>query len=225
MTIPTDDVVQKKLELLFAQLASRSSRTFEGYDNERTPPCDAIPGELAFFLDDLIERAARTRGQELAEAMTSVVELGIAAWYAQCDDEGQRAFGIDGLDLPRFRGAVAVEAERSALEKLRAELGMERQKNARLQRELEEIRHAIADDPSPAEAQQRADAIASGGQAANYTPMTLHLLNGAGGGNGQQKKASGRFWNGKSQSQSQSQSQSPQQQEGGRRRRSRGRHR
>ena len=87
------------------------------------------------------------------------------------------------------------------LEQARTELAVERQKNARLQRELEEIRHAIADDPNPAEAQQRADAIASGGQAANYTPMTLHLLNGPGN-QGGQKKASNHFWNGKAQAQS-----------------------
>jgi septal ring factor EnvC (AmiA/AmiB activator) len=102
------------------------------------------------------------------------------------------------------------------LEQVRAELSLERQKNARLQRELEEIRHAIADDPNPAEAQQRADAIASGGQAANYTPMTLHLLNGSGSPGGQ-KKASGRFWNPKGQ---QGQAQSPH--PDGRRRRGRG---
>jgi septal ring factor EnvC (AmiA/AmiB activator) len=86
------------------------------------------------------------------------------------------------------------------LEQARAELAVERQKNARLQRELEEIRHAIAADPSPAEAQQRADAIASGGQAANYTPMTLHLLNGSGN-TGGQKKPSNHFWNTKAQTQ------------------------
>ena len=111
-----------------------------------------------------------------------------------------------------------VEQLAQELEQARADLAMERQKNARLQRELEEIRHAIADDPNPAEAQQRADAIASGGQAANYTPMTLHLLNGSGGPAGQ-KKAAQRFWNGKSQ-----QGQQPHQE--GRRRRGRGgRHR
>jgi ribosomal protein L29 len=82
------------------------------------------------------------------------------------------------------------------LEKTRAELAMERQKNARLQRELEEIRHAIAEDPSPAAAQQKADAVASGGQAAGYTPMTLHALNGSAGGNAQNKPG-GRFWNAK----------------------------
>jgi len=100
------------------------------------------------------------------------------------------------------------------LEKTRAELAMERQKNARLQRELEEIRHAIAEDPSPAAAQQKADAIATGGQAAGYTPMTLHALNGAGGGNAQ-NKSGGRFWNAKPQQSNQ---------EGGRRHRGRGRH-
>jgi len=102
------------------------------------------------------------------------------------------------------------------LEKVRAELAAERQKNARLQRELEEIRTAIADDPSPALAQQRADAIATGGQAAGYTPMTLHLLGGQGNA-GNQNKGGGRFWNGRQQPQ--------QQQQEGRRRRGRGRHR
>lgn len=100
------------------------------------------------------------------------------------------------------------------LERVRAELATERQKNARLQRELEEIRQAIAEDPNPAEAQQRADAIASGGQAAGYTPMTLHLLSAPGAGN--QKKPSNRFWNGKQQAQA------PRAE--GRRRRGRGRH-
>jgi septal ring factor EnvC (AmiA/AmiB activator) len=99
------------------------------------------------------------------------------------------------------------------LERIRTELTVERQKNARLQREIEEIRTAIAEDPSPAAAQQKADAIATGGQAAGYTPMTLHLLNGAGNSNAQ-AKAGGRFWNTKPQAN----------QEGGRRRRGRGRH-
>jgi hypothetical protein len=98
------------------------------------------------------------------------------------------------------------------LERLRGELAVERQKNGRLQREIEEIRTAIAEDPSPAAAQQRADAIATGGQAAGYTPMTLHLFNGAGGGNAQNKPG-GRFWNAK-----------PQANQEGRRRRGRGRH-
>jgi ribosomal protein L29 len=98
------------------------------------------------------------------------------------------------------------------LERLRGELAVERQKNGRLQREIEEIRTAIAEDPNPAAAQQRADEIATGGQAAGYTPMTLHLLNGAGGGNAQ-NKSNGRFWNGK-----------PQANQEGRRRRGRGRH-
>jgi len=100
------------------------------------------------------------------------------------------------------------------LERTRAELAMERQKNARLQRELEEIRQAIAEDPSPAAAQQKADAIATGGQAAGYTPMTLHLLNGSAGGNAQNKPGGGRFWNAKPQASH------PE----GRRRRGRGRH-
>ena len=99
------------------------------------------------------------------------------------------------------------------IERTRAELAMERQKNARLQREIEEIRTAIAEDPSPAAAQQRADAIATGGQMAGYTPMTLHALNGAAGGNAQ-NKAGGRFWNNKP----------PQANQEGRRRRGRGRH-
>jgi hypothetical protein len=106
-----------------------------------------------------------------------------------------------------------LEQLRQELERTRAELALERQKNARLLREIEEIRTAIAEDPSPAAAQQRADALASGGQAAGYTPMTLHLLGGAGNGNAQ-NKSSGRFWNAKPQAH----------QEGGRRRRGRGRH-
>lgn len=101
------------------------------------------------------------------------------------------------------------------LERVRAELATERQKNARLQRELEEIRTAIAEDPSPALAQQRADAIATGGQAAGYTPMTLHLLNGQNAAGNQSKPGGGRFWNGRQQ---------PQQPQEGRRRRGRGRH-
>jgi septal ring factor EnvC (AmiA/AmiB activator) len=107
-----------------------------------------------------------------------------------------------------------LEQLHAELEQARAELAMERQKNARLQREIEEIRTAIAEDPSPAAAQQRADAIATGGQAAGYTPMTLHLLNGAGGGNAQGKSGGGRFWN----------NTKPQAPQEGRRRRGRGRH-
>jgi hypothetical protein len=81
---------------IYESLLKRSRRSFEKYNRLRTLPRSKIPGELAFFLDNLLEHAAEF-GIAPEEALAEVIDYGIIAWYTGLDKKARKR-----LDLPKI---------------------------------------------------------------------------------------------------------------------------
>jgi hypothetical protein len=107
-----------KAQAFYDVLAAASGRDFEEYDRPRPWPVKTIPGELAFFLDDLIEHAKALKSQKPAEAVAEVIDLGIMAWYGKLPGTKRRRLGLP--DPAGDDRAAALAAEIEALHKREA---------------------------------------------------------------------------------------------------------
>jgi len=84
-------------QALYDALALRSRRDFGAYETPRPWPVREVPGELAFFLDDLIQHAGILDGRKPDDAVAEVIDLGIVAWYGKLSRKARAKLGLSDL--------------------------------------------------------------------------------------------------------------------------------
>ncbi len=84
---------------IYETIAKQTKRSFSHYGRPRALPKQKIPGELAFFLDNLLEFAATELEQESEEALAEVIDRGITAWYASLAPEMQKNLKLPPLPI------------------------------------------------------------------------------------------------------------------------------
>lgn len=177
MRRPTDKE-EADAQLLYDSLAERSKRDFAEYDGERPSP--AIPGELAFLVDDLLELAEGELGCNRDETLAEVIDLGIVAWFRlleppECERLGVPYLGQSATPLEESRAAEELQATeelRAALERSESQLAAERRRTTELELEIESL--AQASDPDPSKVQRRLGPL--GQSAPGYVPLSAHTL-------------------------------------------------
>jgi hypothetical protein len=85
------------VQALYDALVLRSRRDFSAYETPRPWPVREVPGELAFFLDDLVQHAGILDGRKPDEVVAEVIDLGIVAWYAKLSRKARAKLGLPGL--------------------------------------------------------------------------------------------------------------------------------
>jgi hypothetical protein len=100
---------------LYDALLRRSRREFA----ERARSVE-IPGELSFFLDEIV---ALSGEQSAQETIAEVIDLGIVAWFRRLGDDRLRELGLPALSRDGDGGLEsALAAERAKVEKLAREI-------------------------------------------------------------------------------------------------------
>ncbi|MCP4674969.1 MAG: hypothetical protein GY854_05580 [Deltaproteobacteria bacterium] len=94
----TKDKNAQAKQALYKALFENSERDSVKYQKSRAMPLE-IPGKLALHLDDLLDLAEKENGQKNEDALSDVIELGIAAWYGRLDSEDLTRLGLPTLDL------------------------------------------------------------------------------------------------------------------------------
>lgn len=145
---------------IFEQLAKKNGIAAADPSPVGYAPDTALPGELAFYLNDLINNVALKINREPSEVFAEVIEGGLADWY---ENQTAKTLDIIGLDYATLSPSVA--PSKPVLAPVASP-------------EEDEIDES---DPDPASAQRAADAYMA--DTFNYTPMTLHSI-----GNGNGKK-------------------------------------
>ncbi|MCP4605182.1 MAG: hypothetical protein GY847_32475 [Proteobacteria bacterium] len=183
-------------QTLYETLAEKTRRDFDGYETPRLLPNEKIPGELAFFLDDLLDLASNELKQEKPDALAEVIDLGITAWYKRLDSETRARLGlpfivVERSELQELRAKLADAGQReeaisaksqqertrfqTETAKLRAELHEERAQLALLKSKRQVLDTAQEMDLEDAKTQ--AAVFAQDPITTVYTPMTAHSLN------------------------------------------------
>jgi hypothetical protein len=130
---PTDDqIIQKLYELL----ETRSKRDMSKYDKPKALTRIKIPGNLAFFLDDLFDLAASEYDLSKEEALAETISLGMVAWYRRLDEKTKTKLDLvvpESKKMQDLQKALALA--KSKENTLRADL---KSKNAELEKVLDE---------------------------------------------------------------------------------------
>ncbi len=176
---------------LYDALTERSSRSFDGYESHRSISHLEIPGDLAFFVDDLVEMANKKMKQPSQETLAEILDRGIVSWYTSLSAEECRKLGLPESLIPspleradgQEESAAPNQLEQEVLEhkkklteleaviaQMRKEQKVEREKIANQKTELQRLRSELEAFPG------------SGGQPAfgqpynPYTPLTSHVV-------------------------------------------------
>ena len=120
----TDDEIAAAV---YDALLRRSERAFE----ERARRVE-IPGELSFYLDEIVALSGRP---DAAETIAEVIDLGIVAWVRRLGDERLRQLGLPALSSREIELEAALAAERVRVEALMREVDDLASASARPKRE------------------------------------------------------------------------------------------
>lgn len=189
---------------LYDALTERSCRSFEGYESYRSVSHLEIPGDLAFFVDDLVDMAAKKMKQPAQETLAEILDRGIVSWYTSLSVEECRKVGLpESLvsNSSRVDDVGQEDAETSQLEpvvleqkkklaelesmiaQMRKEQKLEREKIVKQKAELQQLRSELDAFPGGA------GKAGFGQQYNSYTPLTSHVVMRKGQQNGRANKS------------------------------------
>ena len=168
------DIIENASEELYDHLQKSSKRSFRGYEGEKALPRVPVPGELAYFLDDLIHRSGHYLDFTPEEAVADVIDLGIVTWYERLNGDSRARMGLPPT-AHRFEDSTSkdkmlarltqaqneLEGERT---RLIAEIGRMRDEHTSESETIAKLRKEIADlkkgAPAPEAAPVAAPAVA-----------------------------------------------------------------
>lgn len=190
----TDEMAQEAYEAL----TEKTTRNFDAYEEPQLLPEIPIPGELVFFLDEILAIADEHLNRDPGETLAEVVDLGIVAWCANLDPQVRMRLGLPNFELNLGSESeqlaqlreMAAKREEELLQTLEEERAAHSQKTQaleesqavlkaqvnRLQEELDTRDQNDLETSDTAQAQQRARLYEEA--MVGYTPMTSHTLSG-----------------------------------------------
>lgn len=169
--------------------SSSTAPTSNGDTRPRPLPNLSIPGDLVYFLDDLLEVAVRELGRDPEEVVAEVVSRGLASFIASIPEPDRERLG---LDATRFQ-AEATSEQRAACSpsnntaaesdgalvklqnaKLRLEndLKEERKKSLRLEQDIRQLKLELEEH----EVELQPQSLSNGAYESTYTELTHHAF-------------------------------------------------
>jgi len=173
-------------QAVYDALESVSRRDIGEYREPRSLPRVKIPGELAFFLDDLFDLARKHHGVGKSQAMAEVVDVGIIGWIERLDPELKRRLRIpvgspSQAPLPEepYELSQRTESPVSVVPAAAAEIDADTDRIQSLERrinDLESQNRTLEQEVAALEEDSAQPSLAqySGDQEVAYTPLTTH---------------------------------------------------
>ncbi len=167
--------------------SSSTAPTLKGESRPRPLPNLPIPGDIVYFLDDLLEFAARELGRDPKEVMADVVSRGLASFVASIPEGEQKRLGLDATRFssvsmspgeatcppgPRAAGDDAL----ANLEKLKSRIESQLQEERKKSRQLAETIRELKLELEEHEGELQPQSLSNGAHESTYTELTHHAF-------------------------------------------------
>jgi hypothetical protein len=111
---------------IYEAVQENTHRSFGHYNRLRQLPRTKISGEIVFYLDVLLDFAAKVLGTDEAETLQEVIDAGVVSWFGNLDPELQKKAGFsldgnrgeEGADAGTNKDAASSEEDEEVIESL-----------------------------------------------------------------------------------------------------------